>query len=302
MKYPLVILTLLLFLSMGCGDSPDIELSYSQLFDINMADSKPVRITATINGEDTNELNGLIMPDGRNFYFTVWNTDNTFTIMNSEFKDRKWMEPKPALFSREHSNADPAITVDGKTIYFISNRPVSSEMNNEWNIFYVENSAHGWSETTYYELPGTGDYDLFYPTVSNQGNLYFTARMDDSYGERDIYYVKHADNRDIVHLNNPPNSEYDEGDISISPDESYLITKINGHPETKGRGDLFISFKDASGNWSKPENLSGGVNTEHHEYSPYITFDGRYLFFTRVINGKSDLYCISTKLFLNNSN
>jgi hypothetical protein len=47
-----------------------------------------------------------------------------------------------------------------------------------------------------------------------------------------------------------------------------------------GEGDLYISYQSA-GQWSAPEILPTSVNSREYEYTPLISPDGRYLFFSR---------------------
>jgi hypothetical protein len=143
----------------------------------------------------------------------------------------------------------------------------------------------------------TPDGQEFYPSVSRDEELYFTSQRDDGLGGRDIYRVPlKSDAHELEHLEPPVNSELDEGDVCVVPDGSYLIIKINEGDQSYGKGDFYISRKTEDGDWTKPKNLGAVINTENHEYSPMITSDGRFLFFTRVTDGKGDIYCVSTDL------
>jgi hypothetical protein len=57
--------------------------------------------------------------------------------------------------------------------------------------------------------------------------------------------------------------------------------------------DLFISTRDASGRWSDPQALGSDINTDGHESNPYLSADGRQLYFTSTEYpglGKSDVF------------
>ena len=49
-----------------------------------------------------------------------------------------------------------------------------------------------------------------------------------------------------------------------------------------GRGgfDIYVATKDKKGNWSSPKNLGEAINTEFDEESPFISSDGKTLFFS----------------------
>jgi hypothetical protein len=49
-----------------------------------------------------------------------------------------------------------------------------------------------------------------------------------------------------------------------------------------GGADLHVSFRTPSG-WTPARNLGPLVNTDATEFCPYVTPDGRWLFFTRVV-------------------
>ncbi len=93
----------------------------------------------------------------------------------------------------------------------------------------------------------------------------------------DIYY---SDGEEVFNAGDTINSKFREWDPFISNDES-LILFISDRPHGFGGGDLYISLKNEDGNWLKPINLGGKVNTTDYEYCPYISRDGKYLYFSR---------------------
>ena len=70
-----------------------------------------------------------------------------------------------------------------------------------------------------------------------------------------------------------------EADVYVAPDESYVIFSSRRR-EGLGRGDLYLSVRDADGQWSAARNLGAPINTEGHELCPFVTLDGRYLLYT----------------------
>jgi hypothetical protein len=53
--------------------------------------------------------------------------------------------------------------------------------------------------------------------------------------------------------------------------------------------DLYISYRDENGNWSRSIKLNEDINTAESEALPYVTVDGKYLFFTR----QGDIYWVN---------
>jgi hypothetical protein len=48
-----------------------------------------------------------------------------------------------------------------------------------------------------------------------------------------------------------------------------------------GQADIYISFRNKEGSWLPAINMGSAINTEDQESSPYVTADGKYLFFSR---------------------
>ena len=63
----------------------------------------------------------------------------------------------------------------------------------------------------------------------------------------------------------------------------------------KGQGDLYISFKDKDGKWGDAINMGNTINSEKHELCPFVTKDGKYLFYT----SNNDIYWVSTQILDN---
>ncbi len=55
-----------------------------------------------------------------------------------------------------------------------------------------------------------------------------------------------------------------------------------------GGNDIYVSTKDADGNWGTPKNLGKIINTVRDEEAPFISADGKTLYFSS--NGYSDCY------------
>ena len=65
----------------------------------------------------------------------------------------------------------------------------------------------------------------------------------------------------------------------VSPDLKVIIFSMNG-AESRGNEDLYISLKNAKGEWSKPRNLGSTINTSGFEMAPFLSPDKRRLYFS----------------------
>src|SRR5882757_5440572 len=71
------------------------------------------------------ETHPAFSPSGDTLYFLKGLPDaNFFSICVSYRTNNKWSSPQIASFSGKYTDADPFVTRDGQTLYFVSNRPV----------------------------------------------------------------------------------------------------------------------------------------------------------------------------------
>lgn len=69
--------------------------------------------------------------------------------------------------------------------------------------------------------------------------------------------------------------------------------------------NLYISFREKNGNWGAPENLGNQINSKSNELSPWVSYDGQYLFFsstrsdTSGTNKNHSIFIVNTALIEN---
>ena len=84
----------------------------------------------------------------------------------------------------------------------------------------------------------------------------------------------------------------------MNKDEDVLIISMD-YKNSNGKEDLYISLKEDDGNWTVPENLGTTINTNGFEISPFLSDDGKVLFFASDGHqgyGDSDIY-MSRRLY-----
>jgi outer membrane protein OmpA-like peptidoglycan-associated protein len=80
-------------------------------------------------------------------------------------------------------------------------------------------------------------------------------------------------------LNSNINSKSYEGDAYITPDGLTLYFSTAKYSED-GNLDLYYSTRTSGGDWGAAKSLGSGINTKYDEDSPYISRDGRTLYFS----------------------
>lgn len=221
-------------------------------------------------------------PDGKTLYFLRSTpTFDLWTILVSRFEKGKWRTQEIAPFSGQYSDADPFITSDGSRFYFISNRPVMGKSKPDLDIWVMEKTASGWSEPKNMGAPINSSGSEWFPTVAASGTIYFGSDREGGKGRTDIYRSRLVNGKYIEaeNLGDAINTQFNEFEPLIAPDESFLIFMAGGRPDGRGGFDLYISY-NRNGAWTKPVNLGDKINSSGNEYSPTISPDGKYFFWT----------------------
>lgn len=229
--------------------------------------------------------------DGGTLYFAK-RTGNSYTYYSVICISRRaragWATPTVAPFSGQYIDADPVIAPDGRRLFFSSNRPLDDTRRVDMNLWFVEWTDGRWSEPR--PVPGSvnSTADERSPSLASDGTLYFTSTRAGSRGGIDIYRAALRDDRydDVVALDTVINSTAFEVSVFVDPNERYLITSIGGRTDEAlapgvpyVRGDLYVSER-VDERWSALRRVSSPINSEGVETTPFVSRDGRYLYFT----------------------
>jgi outer membrane protein OmpA-like peptidoglycan-associated protein len=190
------------------------------------------------------------------------------------------------------SEYSPVITVDGKTLFFTSQRPDAKKKKSKVyeptqqyyeNIFRSSRQKGEW----------TAPEKLPKPVNSKENNAVVGIYPS---GQELILFDGKDKNGDLVQtkmkskskwtkptnrLFSRINSKYRETSASVHFDGKTMYFTSN-HPEkSKGGSDIFESRrKDASKSWGKPLNLGNLVNSAYDEEAVFISPDGQTLYFS----------------------
>lgn len=250
-----------------------------------------------VSKKDHYEYGSVFSKDGRSFFYAV--------IINSKpqircirFEKNTWTAPTTIIASDQYEYNDPFLSPDGNRLYFISDRPADGHgPKKDFDIWYIQRKGNGWSDKPVNAGPCINSpRNEYYMSFTSAGTMYFSSNGDpDPANERDynIRFSRYVNGsfQPSEKLADAVNTKHYEADIFVSPDEQYIIF-CGERPDGQGQGDLFISFKNLSGEWQQAKNLGSTINTNAYEFCPFVTSDGKYLFFSR----DGDIYWVEASL------
>jgi len=231
--------------------------------------------------------------DGNEFYYTRTTLDNdSAAIFVSYLKNDSWTSPKPVNFTTEFNESDPFITYDNKKMYFVSDKPAPGikESYFDYNIWFVERTKNGWGVPKYLAEINSIE-DEYSPSLTEDGKIYFASARTNSQGYWDVYEAELVDGKYTEPKKSlyPVNTKYRDFDPLISKDGSKILF-VSDRPRGYGGGDIYLCVKDEDSRWGKPINLGVKVNTNDYEYFPRLSYDGKFLFFTRLVPNEEYFY------------
>jgi len=261
--------------------------------------SKPVSISSTnpvaeifmpgiISLSDRYEFGSVFNADGSEFYFGIQHEGWTEIHMMRKIP-KGWTKPIKVVGSPSFPANDPFLSNDGRRLYFITPR------NNQYDIGYIEKSDDGqWSKAIFPSHPINSAANEYYISFTKFGDMVFASDRNSKNGnDFDLYIARRTSEGYAPEEAFPAsiNTGRYEADAFIALDESYIIFSSN-RPQGLGRGDLYISFATAEGGWTEAASMGSAINTSGHELCPFVSADGKYLYYT----SRRDIYRIDASI------
>ena len=248
----------------------------------------------TVSEGDRYEYGSYFSKDGKEFYYAVIVNEKP-QIWLSKLVDNQWTKPQVVLASDKYEYNDPFLSPDGKRLFFISDQALDGQSDKkDFDIWYIERRENGWSKPHNAGPAINTDMNEYYMSFTADGTMYFSSNGGSSNNHNyNIRFAKllNGQFQASQELGELVNSEYYEADVFVSPDEQFIIY-CGERPDGMGKGDLYISFKDEKGQWQKSRNMGNAINTEKYEFCPFVSSDGKYLFFSQ----DGDIYWISAEV------
>ena len=217
-------------------------------------------------------LNAGFAPDGHTVYFTQATRGWTkIELFSASVAGDHWSAVTSIPFGDpRYRDTDPAVSADGSTIVFASDRPLPGQdyKQYDYHLWTVQKTNDGWSEAHLLEGPANGLAPVLYPALDGKGTLYF---------------LHIAGNTAQIYQSAPTpqalsfagvNSALDE---SISPDGNNLafVGVVQGD-DGKPRARLFVANRDGDSWNAKPVAIDG---LQTGPSATAFSRDGRRIYF-----------------------
>ncbi len=255
----------------------------------NSIELKPIGKSLSLFGEGVistslYERDLAISADGNELIYTLGNHRQTRRcLVGTKKVDGNWKEPEVLNISGEYQDIEPFFSLNNQRLYFASNRPIFGDsLRNDYNIWYSERKNQSWAPPIPLDSNINTKGNEFFPSLSRNGNLYFTATKSDGFGKEDIFVSKNQNGNflDPTVLSEAINTETYEFNSFISPNEDFIIFSSFGRTDDLGGGDLYISEKDKDGNWKPSRNLGNEINSPQLDYCPFVDEQLKNFYFT----------------------
>lgn len=259
------------FLLFGIGTAPN---TYSQGAESVVSPFLPEIVTGFPGVRDI-----TFSPDEKELYFTIQSyLGEVSAIAFCNNVNGKWSEPEVASFSGRFHDPEPFFAPNGLRLFFVSDLPGTKGETDasNYDIWVVERSSmqNAWSQPVNLGSPVNTAGNIFYPVITESGNLYFTGDGPLSNGKDDIFVSRFANGKytDPVSVGDSVNSIGYEFNAFVAPDETYMLFTCYNREGGFGSGDLYLSHNVGKGvrtrNWSAPVNLGKGINSPQRDYCP----------------------------------
>jgi hypothetical protein len=181
-------------------------------------------------------------------------------------------------------DAGPALSKDGLSLYFNSDRPEGFGGNDIW-VSQRASREDAWGAPVNLGPTINTASNEDAPSFSRDGHtMYFNSDRAGGFGSRDIYISRRTNTRDDfgwgepVNVGPAVNSAFnDSGPSYLANEEAGLPLLYFGSTRPAGLFDIYVSAQAADGSWGPavlvPE-LSSPLNEQH----PSVRFDGLELF------------------------
>ncbi len=212
---------------------------------------------------------------------TLFSCSSSFPTLSHGDKDVRFIRFGNEINSVFDDYA-PVILPDGKTLIYTSNRPHTYFKDRNDDVYMSKRIDDRWTAAERIDVSRGKDLNEGSLTFDYaRAQIYFSqCFLPDGAGDCDIYVADVKDGKweNIRNLGRAINSIEWDVHPSISRDGNTLYfasSRFGG----EGESDIWMSTRQSNETWSTPTNLGPVINTRGDEQSPFISADGKVLYF-----------------------
>ncbi len=188
----------------------------------------------------------------------------------------------------KYDEQNPVLSPDGKTLYFTrSNHPQNvGGIADPGDIWYSNIHSDGtWSEPVHPLILNNSGWNGVLGFVGGSDVIYLFNHYNESGGAIKTQGISRSlkttsgwsfpTNITVPYYKNLSKSHGG----NILPDASVMVVSLESY-DSRGGEDIYVCFNKGNSQWSEPKNLGSQINTRYQEFSPFISTDGKTLYFS----------------------
>lgn len=203
----------------------------------------------------------------------------------------------------EYNEINPMISPDGQTLYFarISHPNNTHGVKGSQDIWFarLDTASGKWAPAQHMSAPLNKDeYNCAYSITPDGNTMLIKGQYNNgTYETRGFSFSKRSaagwsapQKIDIPNYVNMSKGQFDCG--FMASDGKVLLMAFSEKKNSK-EDDIYVSFRQKDGSWTKPMDLGPEVNTKFTETTPFLAPDGATLYFSSNRDGglgSNDIY------------
>lgn len=213
----------------------------------------------------------------------------SFNLNQERIQDYFVAERLSENINSNYNELKPLISPDNQTLYFSrQNHPENyGGKRDQEDIWYSEKDSLGnWAKAVNIGEPLNNKGPNFISSISPDGNSILlllgnkyikknkmTAGLSISTkGEDGWSYPEPVEIKNDYNISNKAN-------FFLANNQKVILMAIE-RDDSRGSRDLYVSFKEEDGTWSEPKNMGRDVNSSAEEAAPFLSADGKTLFYS----------------------
>ena len=224
----------------------------------------------------------LFSPDGKEVF---WNGCFMMAIAHDRIwwmreEHGQWTAPEMAPFSSDFNSMHPALSPDGRRLYFASNRPRAGKTATDIDLWYSEKLPDDkWSQARHLGSPPNRDSlnDMF-PSPAKDGTIYFKVYGPGTRGTN-MFKSRFINGKYEAPLSLDDIIDSNSRDDCLDMD--HLIFYAFGGPSG---AEISITFHRPDGRWTRPVYMGDIVHRGQGTADGKLSSDGKYFFFVQNIS------------------